>query len=110
VHLSVHTPHRPALHLPAVHLPALRNPAPSLTGRLPVATVLLTVVYALAIGVALTAPGQHALAGCAVLVGLVSRSVVRRRRSAVGAVAATTAAVDAVLPTEVPATAPAPAA
>jgi cytochrome b561 len=94
VHPSVPAPH---LHVPALHL----------TGRLPVAAVLLAVVYASAIAVALTAPGQHAVAGCAVLAGLVSRSVVRRRRSAPAAVSAATVAVDAVLPDEVPASAPA---
>jgi uncharacterized membrane protein len=99
VHLPVPAPHLPALHVPALHLT-----------RLPVATVLLSAVYALAIAVALAAPGQHALAGCAVLAGLVSRSVVRRRRSAPAAVAAATTAVDAVLPDDVPATAPATAA
>ena len=88
MHLSVPTPHLPALHVPALHL----------TGRLPVATVLLTVVYAAAIVIALSAPGQHALAGCAVLAGLVARSVVRRRRTAATPVAAATVAVDAVLP------------
>jgi hypothetical protein len=104
VHLSV-----PTLHLPTPHLqlPALHLPALSLTGRLPVATVLLSVVYAVAVAVALTAPGQHAVAGCAVLAGLVSRTVVRRRRSAPAAVAAATAAVDAmaVVGEEAPATA-----
>jgi hypothetical protein len=95
VHPSV-----PALHL---HVPALH-----LTGRLPVAAVLLAVVYAGAIAVALVAPGQHAVAGCAVLAGLVSRSVVRRRRSTAGALAASTTAVDTVLPEE--AAAPATAA
>jgi hypothetical protein len=112
VHLSVpapHIPHLPTPHL-HLHLPALRLPTLSLTGRLPVATVLLSVVYAAAAAVALTAPGQHAVAGCAVLAGLVSRSVVRRRRSAPAAVAVATAAVDAVLPDDVPATAPAVAA
>ena len=89
MHLSVPAPHLPALHTPALHLT-----------RLPVATVLLSAVYAIAIAVALAAPGQHALAGCAVLAGLVSRSVVRRRRSAPAAVAAATTAVDAVLPGE----------
>jgi len=98
VHLSVPTPHLPALHVPALHL----------TGRLPVATVLLFVLYAAAIVIALAAPGQHAVAGCAVLAGLVSRSVVRRRRTATGAVSAATVTVDAVLPE--PATAPAAAA
>ena len=97
MHLSVPTPHLPALHVPALHL----------TGRLPVATVLLTTLYAVAIVIALTAPGQHAVAGCAVLAGLVARSAVRRRRTATAAVAATTVAVDAVLPE--PAAAPAAA-
>jgi hypothetical protein len=71
VHPSVPT------HLPPLHLPALRVPA-----GLPVATVLLSALYALALAVALAAPGQHAVAGCAVLAGLVSRSVVRHHRSA----------------------------
>ena len=97
MHLPVSTPHLPALHVPALHL----------TGRLPVATVLLSAVYATAIVIALTAPGQHALAGCAVLAGLVSRSVVRRRRSTAVALASSTTAVDslAVRPAEAPATA-----
>jgi hypothetical protein len=73
VHLSVPAPHLPALPLPALHAAALH-----LT-RLPVATVLLAAVHAIAIAVALAAPGQHALAGCAVLAGVVGRSVVRRR-------------------------------
>ena len=86
MHLSA-----PTAHLPALHVPALR-----LT-QLPVATVLLSVVYALAIAVAIAGPGQHVVAGCVVLAGLVSRSVVRRRRSAPAAVAAATVAVDTVL-------------
>ena len=92
-------------HAPHLHLPALRVPA--LPSGLPVATVLLSVVYAAALAVALTAPGQHAVAGCAVLAGLVARTVVRRRRTTAGALAATTATVDsiAVLPAEAPATA-----
>jgi hypothetical protein len=93
-----------SLSLPVPHLPALHVPALGST-RLPMATVLLSVVYTVAIAVALTAPGQHAAAGCAVLAGLVGRSVVRRRRSAPAAVAAATAVVDAVLPDEAPATA-----
>ncbi|WP_369140532.1 hypothetical protein [Modestobacter versicolor] len=99
MHLSLPAPHLPALHVPALHL----------TGRLPVATALLAVVYAAAVVIALTAPGQHALAGCVVLGGLVSRSVVRRRRSTVAAVTATTAAVDALAPDAVLADRPAPA-
>ena len=79
----------PHLHL---HLPALRVPA--LPSGLPVATVLLSVLYAAALAVALTAPGQHAVAGCVVLAGLVGRTVVRRRRAVPAAVAATTATVD----------------
>jgi hypothetical protein len=96
------------VHIPHLHL-HLHLHLPTLTSRLPVATVLLPVVYAAAIAVALTAPGQHAAAGCAVLAGLVSRTVVRRRRSAPAAVAAATATVDAlaVLPDET--TAPATA-
>jgi len=92
-------------HTPHLHLPALRVPA--LPSGLPVATVLLSVLYAAALAVALTAPGQHAVAGCVVLTGLVARTVVRRRRSATSAVAAATAAVDpiAVLPADAPATA-----
>ena len=86
MHLSAPTPHLPTLHVPALSL-----------GRLPAATLLLSVVYAAAIAVALTAPGQHALAGCVVLAGLVSRTAVRRRRSAPAAVAASAATVDAVL-------------
>ena len=86
MHLSAPTPHLPTLHVPALSL-----------GRLPAATLLLSLVYAAAIAVALTAPGQHALAGCVVLAGLVSRTAVRRRRSAPAAVAASTATVDAVL-------------
>jgi hypothetical protein len=85
-------------HAPHLHLPALRLPA--LPSGLPVATVLLSVLYAAALAVALTAPGQHAVAGCVVLAGLVGRTVVRRRRSAPAAVDAAATAVDAVLPQE----------
>jgi CHAT domain-containing protein len=98
VHLPVSAPHLPALHVPALHL----------SGRLPVATVLLSAVYALAVAVALTAPGQHALAGCVVLAGLVSRSVVRRR-TATAALPAATAAVDSIAAMPDEAVAPAPA-
>ena len=87
MHLSVPAPHLPALHVPTVAL-----------SRLPVATVLLSVVYALALAVALATPGQHAVAGCAVLAGLVSRTVVRRRRSTAAAVHASTVAVDSIAP------------
>ncbi|MGY1689029.1 hypothetical protein [Geodermatophilus sp. SYSU D01105] len=43
--------------------------------------VLLTVVYAAALAVAVTAPGQHGLAGAVVLTGLVTRWAVRHRRA-----------------------------
>jgi len=101
VHLST-----PTAHLPAVHLPALR------LSRASTAAVLLSVVYAVAIAVALTSPGQHAAAGSVVLAGLVSRWAVRRRRTASAALPVATAAVDAVLPDEaaVPVVAPATAA
>ncbi|MGY1644149.1 hypothetical protein ACI782_23825 [Geodermatophilus sp. SYSU D00703] len=56
--------------------------------------VLLTVVYAAALAVAVTAPGQHTGAALVVLAGLVSRWAVRHRRAsrAVGAVDAVLAA------------------
>ena len=97
MHLSAPTPQLTALHAPALRLP-----------RLPAATVLLSVVYAAAIAVAIAGPGQHAVAGCVVLAGLVGRSLVRRRRSAPAAVAAATAAVDTVLPGETVLTAEVP--
>jgi hypothetical protein len=101
VHLST-----PTAHLPALHLPALRLP------RASTAAVLLSVVYAVAIAVALTSPGQHAAAGSVVLAGLVGRWAVRRRRTATAAVPVAVAAVDALLPEDgvAPATAPATAA
>jgi uncharacterized RDD family membrane protein YckC len=87
------------LSVPAAHVPALHLSLPRLTGRsLPVVTVLLTVVYATAVVVALTAPGANTLAGVVVLAGLTARWAVHRRRSAAGALAAATAAVDTVLP------------
>jgi hypothetical protein len=98
VHLST-----PTAHLPAVHLPALR------LSRASTAAVLLSVVYVAALAVALTAPGQHAVAGCAVLGGLVSRWAVRRRRSATAAVPVALAAVDALVPEDGVAPAPATA-
>jgi hypothetical protein len=89
VHLSVPAPHAPALHLSL----------PRLSGHhLPVASALLSVVYAAAVVVALTAPGADTLVGLVVLAGATARWAVRRRRSTVGAVAAATAAVDTVLP------------
>jgi len=94
VHLSVPAPHIPALHIPALHLSL-----PRLSGHsVPVATALLTVVYAAAVVVALTAPGADTLAGLVVLAGLCVRWAVHRRRSTAGALAASTVAVDAVIP------------
>ncbi|MBY3554192.1 hypothetical protein HGI15_12440 [Modestobacter lapidis] len=72
---------------------------PRLTGRRPpVATALLTAVYAAAVVVALAAPGADTLAGLVVLAGLTARWAVHRRRSTAGAVAVTTGAADAVVP------------
>ncbi len=51
------------MHLPALHLPA----------------VLLSIVYAAAIAVALTAPGEHTLPGLVVLAGLSARWALRHR-------------------------------
>ena len=106
MHLSVPAPHVPALHLSL----------PRLTGHtLPVATALLTVVYAAAVVVALTASEANTLAGLVVLAGITARWAVHRRRSTAGAVAAATVAVDTVLPEgtvaveAAPATAPATA-
>lgn len=102
------------MHAPALRVPVLHLPVPRLTRRCPPsAAVLLTVVYAAAITVALTTPAQHALAGCVVLAGATARWAARRHRSAAGAVAAATAAVDALVPdggalADVPAPAPAP--
>ncbi len=66
------------LHLSHLHLPA----------------VLLSVVYAAAVAVALTAPGEHALAGIVVLTGLVARWALRHRHRV--AAAAVRPAVDVV--------------
>jgi hypothetical protein len=77
VHLSVTTTPR----LPALHVPALRLP-----GGLTPSAALLSLLYVAAIAVALTAPGQHALAGAVVLLGLVARSVARRRHPTAAAV------------------------
>jgi hypothetical protein len=93
---ALHMParHMPARHIPALHIPARHIPARHVPGP---ATVLLGLVYAAAIAVALTAPAEHALAGCLVLAGVTARWAVHRRRSTVGAVAASAAAVDALL-------------
>lgn len=83
--------------------------------HLPLPAVLLSVVYAAAIAVALTDPGQHAFAGLLVLAGLTARWAVRARRTSAAAVPVAVAVtqsaetVDAVLSPE-PAAAPAPAA
>ncbi|TFV56163.1 hypothetical protein E4P41_16090 [Geodermatophilus sp. DF01-2] len=69
--------------------------------------VLLTVVYAAALAVAVSAPGQHLVAGLVVLTGLVTRWVVRHRRAqrAVPAVAvgASTSADGVLAPDTAPA-------
>ena len=49
--------------------------------HLSVPAVLLTVVYAAALAVAVSAPGQHLVAGLVVLTGLVTRWAVRHRRA-----------------------------
>ena len=49
--------------------------------HLSVPAVLLTVVYAAALAVAVSAPGQHLVAGLVVLAGLVTRWAVRHRRA-----------------------------
>ena len=67
------------------------------TVHLSVPAVLLTVVYAAALAVAVSAPGQHLVAGLVVLTGLVTRWAVRHRRVHV---AAPIAAADAVLAPE----------
>ena len=101
------------MHVPAPHAHAPRLPVPPLTGRRPpLATVLLTALYTASIAVALTAPAEHALAGCLVLAGVTARWAAHRRRSPAGAVTAATAVVDAALPGDgidgqVPAAAPA---
>jgi hypothetical protein len=74
------------------------------TVHLSLPAVLLTVVYAAALAVAVTAPGQHLVAGLVVLTGLVTRWAVRHRRVHAVAPAPVTPA-DAVL-----APGPAPAA
>jgi uncharacterized membrane protein len=50
--------------------------------HLPAAALALSVVYAVAIAVALAHPGGHALAGLAVLGGLTARWVAASRRRA----------------------------
>ncbi|MEU2348415.1 hypothetical protein [Modestobacter sp. NPDC049651] len=91
------TPSPAVRHLPAVH-------------RVPVAAALLAAVYLAALAVAVTAPGERAVAGLVVLAGLTARLLVRRRRSTAAAVAAASTAVDTVAVPEVAAPAPATAA
>jgi hypothetical protein len=67
--------------------------------HLSVPAVLLTVVYAAALAVAVTAPGQHLVAGLVVLTGLVTRWAVRHRR-AHAATPVAIASADAVLAPE----------
>ena len=73
-----------------LHLPPARRSSASL------AAVLLAVVYLAAIAVAVTAPGQRAVAGVVVLAGLTARIAVRRRRS----LPAASTAVGTVTPLE----------
>ena len=61
--------------------------------HLSVPAVLLTVVYAAALAVAVSAPGQHLVAGLVVLTGLVTRWAVRHRRAHAVPVAAPADAV-----------------
>ena len=93
----------PNLHLP--HLSSLPLPHP------PLPTALLAVVYAAALAVAVANPGRPTLAGLVVLAGLTARWALRYRQRATTptVVAAAVTAVDAVLPVEAPATAPAAA-
>ena len=72
------------------------------TVHLSVPAVLLTVVYAAALAVAVSAPGQHLVAGLAVLTGLVTRWAVRHRR-AHSAVPAAAAPADVLTPDTAPA-------
>jgi hypothetical protein len=60
----------------------MRAPSSHAHRHLTVAAVLLSVVYAAAVAVALTAPGEHALAGIVVLTGLVARWALRHRHRA----------------------------
>ncbi|MDK3258582.1 hypothetical protein [Blastococcus capsensis] len=78
--------------------------------HLPLAAVVLSVVYLAAIAVAVSAPGQHALAGLVVLTGLTARWVAHARRTSRTArpvqtlVVQTATTVDAVLAPEPEAT------
>ncbi|MGY1915080.1 hypothetical protein [Blastococcus sp. SYSU DS0973] len=73
--------------------PHLQPPRPALPA------VLLSLVYLAAIAVAVSAPGQHAVAGLVVLTGLTVRWVAHHRRSPApapaGAVVRTPAAAPA---------------
>ncbi|WP_346621066.1 hypothetical protein [Blastococcus montanus] len=83
--------------------------------RLPIPVLLLSLVHLAAIAVAVTAPGQHAVAGLVVLGGLAARWFAHARRTGRAArpvqvqVVAAATTVDAVLAPE-PDTAPAHAA
>ena len=67
--------------------------------HLSLSAVLLTAVYAAGLAVAVTAPGEHLVAGLVVLAGLVTRWAVRHRRAHRG----DAVPVDAVLTAEAPA-------
>ncbi|CCG01174.1 hypothetical protein [Blastococcus saxobsidens] len=91
------------------------HPHPQLRlSHLPLPAAVLSLVYLAAIAVAVSAPGQHAIAGLVVLTGLTARWVAHARRTGRTArpvhavVVETTSTVDAVLAPE-PATAPVPA-
>jgi cytochrome b561 len=68
--------------------------------HLPRPAFLLSLVYAAALAVALTSPGQHTVAGLVVLTGLVGRTALRHRHRA-------PVVVNAAPPADVPAAAPA---
>ena len=57
----------------------MRSPSPHAHRHPTVAAVLLSVVYAAAVAVAMTAPGEHAVPGIVVLTGLVARWALRHR-------------------------------
>ena len=73
-----------------------------------VPALLLSVVYAAALAVAVTDPGQHAVAGLLVLGGLTARWLLRHRRAAAPAPAVVLAAIPEPVPAVLDAV-PAPA-
>ncbi len=102
--MHLHLPHLPVPHPAVLHLAVRRLPRRDLS----VPAALLAVVYAAAVGVALSHPGAPTLAGLVVLAGLVARFALGSRHTSAPAalgVAETEDAGDAVLTPE-----PAPAA